>query len=874
MHINGGGTIPPLGNSFGGNSSIVTTFDVNNNGDGSQNGVIQLNGASPGWGVSTILNVTGGNGYSLDIASIKNTAGSVGTETFNPTTAALSLGTITATQSSGTNTFDLDGTNAANGVTGIISNSSTGAISAITKSNTSTWTLSGANTYTGATSVTGGTLRVANGSSGSATGTGAVTVNSGTTFGVSLAGGSATVSPTTVTINTGATLTGANGVTLTANNGMTFQPSTTTTVSLTGTPSGNSGSNPMLAVTGGNLTVTSGIDTINLTGTPSVGAYDLVNYTGATVGGSGNFVLGSNPGGFVYQLQLNTGIKQLDLAVVGAVSWTGAGSDSNWTTSNADTNWASGSFPTASASQYLDTVAVTFADTNPLTGSNVTNSSVAIQSAGVNPGSVSFTNNTVAYTINSTGSAVGIGGSTGVTLSGTGMVTFVGPNTYTGTTTLNAGTLVVSNNNSLGSTSGTVAPLTFNGGTLRYAAIGSTNTDISGRVVTISSGGATIDINGNNVSYASSIGNGGSGALTVVDSGSAATLTLAATNAFSGAVNLNGGTVNFSSTGGGSLAGLGTGNAINFNGGALQWANGTSTDISAQTVTIGAGGATLDINGNNVNLASAIGNGGSGGLTLLNSAGPATPAILTLAAANTYTGTTNVNGGTLRVANTSNSATGSGSVNVNSGGTLAGNGVSLEGFISGNVTVASGGTLSPSGGGVAGAPATVGKLTVGGLTLNSTGGATLNYQVTSSSSLDAIAVAGALVLPTSNTTTFNFYQPGTTNEFLLGAGTYQLMTYQSIIGGGANLNSILAVGIGNNSWPVGDTATFSTTSTSGPGVLDLTIGTAGSSSATWIGTTFGDGKYGTGANWSTGVAPSGVGLMLPPSAPAASRRSQ
>ena len=57
---------------------------------------------------------------------------------------------------------------------------------------------------------------------------------------------------------------------------------------------------------------------------------------------------------------------------------------------------------------------------------------------------------------------------------------------------------------------------------------------------------------------------------------------------------------------------------------------------------------------------------------------------------NTYSGTTIVNGGILKVINTDGSATGSGSVNVTNGGALAGNGL-----ISGAVAINSGGALIP-----------------------------------------------------------------------------------------------------------------------------------------------------------------------------------
>ncbi|MCE5280017.1 MAG: autotransporter-associated beta strand repeat-containing protein [Planctomycetaceae bacterium] len=61
-----------------------------------------------------------------------------------------------------------------------------------------------------------------------------------------------------------------------------------------------------------------------------------------------------------------------------------------------------------------------------------------------------------------------------------------------------------------------------------------------------------------------------------------------------------------------------------------------------------------------------------------------------LTGANTYTGGTQVNGGSLLVNNITASGTGTGAVAVNNGGTLGG-----SGFIGGPVTVAAGGKLSP-----------------------------------------------------------------------------------------------------------------------------------------------------------------------------------
>ena len=166
LHIDGTGsnTTIAMPNAIGGNSNISQTWDVNNNGGGNTNNEIQLNGTAAWMGGGVTFNVTGGNGYSLYIGTVANGGGGAGggssSITFNPTTAALRLGS-TATAHTTTTTVDtyvLDGTNAGNRITGVFADKVGGAKVAITKSNTSTWTLSGANTYTGPTIVNGGTL--------------------------------------------------------------------------------------------------------------------------------------------------------------------------------------------------------------------------------------------------------------------------------------------------------------------------------------------------------------------------------------------------------------------------------------------------------------------------------------------------------------------------------------------------------------------------------------------------------------------------------------------------------------------------------------------------------------------------------------------
>ncbi len=117
----------------------------------------------------------------------------------------------------------------------------------------------------------------------------------------------------------------------------------------------------------------------------------------------------------------------------------------------------------------------------------------------------------------------------------------------------------------------------------------------------------------------------------------AGTMELTAPNTFTGTLQLGGGFIRFHNG-----ANLGAGEAIVFDGGGLQWADGNTYDISAtHVVTIAGGGAMLDTGGNNVTLSIPIGNNGSGGLTKLGSG------RLTLSFDNTYHGVTTIGQGTL-----------------------------------------------------------------------------------------------------------------------------------------------------------------------------------------------------------------------------------
>ncbi|MBV9550623.1 MAG: autotransporter-associated beta strand repeat-containing protein, partial [Alphaproteobacteria bacterium] len=257
---------------------------------------------------------------------------------------------------------------------------------------------------------------------------------------------------------------------------------------------------------------------------------------------------------------------------------------------------------------------------------------------------------------------------------GTGTLTLSGTNTYGGGTTISSGTLQIGSGGTTGSISGNV-------------------TDNS-----------TLAFNRSNaVTFAGVIS--GTGTLTQAGTG---TLTLSATNTYSGANNIQSGLINFAAG-----SNLGTG-AIIMNGGGLQWATGSTTDISPRLSLIGPG--TFDTNGNNVTLATAISGFGS-----LTKSGAGT---LTLSATNTYTGATTVSAGTLLVTGSTTSTT-----QVQSGGTLAGTG-------SVGALNLSGGILAPGNGGI-------GTLAVNGNLLLQSGITQIDVSLTSA---DKVTASGAAAI--------------------------------------------------------------------------------------------------------------------------------
>jgi autotransporter-associated beta strand protein len=323
------------------------------------------------------------------------------------------------------------------------------------------------------------------------------------------------------------------------------------------------------------------------------------------------------------------------------------------------------------------------------------------------------TANTTDITINAV-----ISGSGGLTLAGGGQLLLTGTNTYTGTTTINAGTLVVGANAPSGAAgalgNATSAVLLGNTTGSSNAALLTGGAFTVGRAVTLQAGNTGTNTLGGNTANASSftgnitVSNTGGVTLTAATGGTATfsgvisganpviaigpgTVVLSnAANTYTGATTVSGGVLSISADPnlGADPASATAGNVV-INGGTLR-ATASFTLNSNRGIalgpTSGSGNGTIDVTGSNtLTYGGIIANNstGTGSLVTIDTG------TLTLSGANTYSGGTTINGGALAATNTSGSATGSGAVAVNTGGTLEG-----TGSVSGTVT-ASGGTVKP-----------------------------------------------------------------------------------------------------------------------------------------------------------------------------------
>ncbi len=414
--------------------------------------------------------------------------------------------------------------------------------------------------------------------------------------------------------------------------------------------------------------------------------------------------------------------------------------------------------------------------------------------------------NTVSGTISDGSGTINVGVRNTIPQGGSGEEgywVFSGSNTYSGSTLIEAGTLVADHAYALGH--GGI--IDFNGGTLRYTA-NSAGTDWSTRFAN-STLAIQLDTHGESVTLTNTISGSNTAGLTKLGAGR---LTIVDGFTYGGGTTVDGGTLKFRGTSGAIQATPGGSSVIN-NGATWELEDtGSDNRISFwdETVTFGpAGGGTIDfIRGNflmqvkvtyetlggtkntitssgapgaaHLNMQSSTmifdvadgpgaidlgvttrvhGNPTTAGTVIKNGAG-----VLEM----TYNGNawedTTINAGTLLV---NGRNTGSGTASVNDGGALGGTGT-----VASAVSLSSGGHLAPGSGGV-------GTLTLSqGLTLND--GAVLDVDVNSGSG------SNDLVMVTGGTVTGSGVDGVTVNVLLSGAptGSYAIMDWSAAASSG------------------------------------------------------------------------------------------
>jgi autotransporter-associated beta strand protein len=472
---------------------------------------------------------------------------------------------------------------------------------------------------------------------------GTTTVNSGsfiTANGVTLASSALVVAGGTVASTSANTF--ADTATLTVNSGRFSIGGSDTVASLAGSggtvdiasgatlTAGNAGSTSYagsITGSGGFTKVGSGTFTLSAassyTGTTTVsagqlslGGANLLADTSAVTGSAGAVLaLGGNEtiGSLAGSLDVALGSSTLTVGGDGqSTTYSGGLSGSGGLT-----KVGSGTFTLSAASSYTGPTTVSagqlsLAAANLLSDSSaVTGSAGAVLALGGNEtiaslaGSLDVALGSSTLTVGGNGQSTtysgGMSGAGGLTKVGSGTFTLQGNNSYNGGTLVSAGRLV-------GTTSSLQGAITNNAAVEFAQATSGT--------------------------YAGSMT--GSGVLTKSGAGA---LLLTGSNGFSGGAALNAGTLAV-----GSANALGSSGVISFGGGTLQYSASNATDYSGRFSNAAGQLYSIDTNGQDVTLATALTSSG-GSLTKLG------PGTLVLTGNNTFAGTTTISQGTLQVGN-------------------------------------------------------------------------------------------------------------------------------------------------------------------------------------------------------------------------------
>jgi autotransporter-associated beta strand protein len=655
----GAGTTTLTGdNSYSGsttiNAGVLSVAVLANGGSNSNVGAstnavtnLVLNGGAlhyTGAEVSTDrLFSVGSNGGTLDAS---------GTGALNFT----NTGSMGFNSQSGIRTLTLTGTNTGNNTLAAVIGDNGGA-TALTKSGMGTWVLTGNNSNSGITTISAGVLQIGAGGTAGSLGSGAVTDNGSLIINRS----DAITLGNAISGSGSLTQAGSGSTTLTGDNGYT------------GSTTINAGVLSVAVLADGGVSSNLGASTNEASNLVLNGG--SLQYTGADMSTDRLFSVGTNGGtldasGTGVMNFTKTGSMGFNgQSGVRTLTLTGNNADSNTLAAVIGDNGGATALTKSGAGMWV------------LTGANAYTGHTSISAGELQIGSGGTTGslgtgaviNNARLMINRSDALTitnDISGSGVFVQVGSGATTLTGGNSYSGSTTINAGVLSVSiladggASSNVGASTNAASNLVLNGGTLQYTG-GANSTD---RLFSVGSSGGTLDTSGTgavNFTNTGSMGfNGQSGdrtltltgtntgdntlAAVIGDNGGATTLiksgvgtwVLTAANSFTGATTISAGMLQIG--GGGTTGSLSTSSALSVNGTlAFNRTNGVAQGTDFASVISGSGGVVQ---------------AGSGTLTLNGN--------------NTYTGETNVRAGTLEVTRNNALGTGEAGTSVSSGATL------------------------------------------------------------------------------------------------------------------------------------------------------------------------------------------------------------
>jgi fibronectin-binding autotransporter adhesin len=749
----------------------LQTSNINNGAVPFELGALTLSGlASATTDANLTMTLTG------DPLNFSAATGTINLDALNATqTIAYNLGSdiqLGTAGSAGALTVTGDGTGTFS-IGGAISELQAGGGS-LAKSGSSTLTLSGTNTFTGGTTLTSGTLNINSvgvaATSGPLGNGGTFTINGGTINNTSGAakvllnlnpitvGGNFAFSTSAGTATTNLTLPGAismaadRTVTLNGLGALTLSGLLTNTVDSVRTLTVNNGSG-----TGATSLLT--IGSYNLTGPGSSGVRTNI------INGTGNVTISGVVGDGVSALSGLTYSGSGTLKLSGTNTFTGQLTVQSGTLSIATANNVSTNGPLGNSTLPV-ILGGTGAQTGTLryTGGTATSTKpFTMATDGAGEFNVNANTLTLSGLIDGGGALTKTGAGT-LTLSNTS-------NSYSGGTVINAGTLIVSSNSHLGAADGGI---TFNGSATLTPGQPSFS---SARSITINNNAiATFGRADNTATFTGNLT--GTGGIAMASSSTTQVIFNGTSNTFEGKIAIGGdGTANklyrfafasltdsvtangrivFSHSGASALTG-GNGSVFEYTGSAdlvldnrqielasvanptnghqIRSNGGGTLTVNTDLIVSTAVAQTLALRGTNTAnnaFAGKIGNG-SGTVSLLKS----DAGLWILSGANTYTGATTINAGTLLVNGNQSSATGN--VAVNGTSTLGGSGT-----IGGTVTVAAAGKLAP-GGTSAGTLSILGGLDISALAAGVTGKLSFELDALANPN-DKLAVTGTLTI--------------------------------------------------------------------------------------------------------------------------------